>query len=122
MLRDVFDRNGVLNNSFASYLGSKTAANDDDEAGDDDEDFDDDIYEKYAKNSSYPSYQYYEDAEKEEVPIYMVELARSERSKCTKCKNNIPKQGIRVGSLIVDAGTYGRWNHLECWRVPVKVQ
>ncbi len=29
---------------------------------------------------------------------------------------------IRVGSMDEIAGSYGRWHHLECWRVPKKVQ
>ena len=34
----------------------------------------------------------------------------------------IDKGDIRVGSLDKMAGSYGRWHHLECWRVPKKVQ
>jgi hypothetical protein len=133
VLRDLFDRNKVQKGSFTSYLGAKSSAaaaaaarrqtNDDDD-DDDDEDYDDEIYQKYSKDasSSYQSYQYYEDAEKEEVPIYKVEPARSDRSKCQKCKTNIPKMGIRIGSIDKDAGSYGRWIHLDCWRVPMKIQ
>lgn len=125
VLRDLFDRNKVQKGTFTSYLGVRTAparqTNDDDD-NDEDEDYDDDLYEKYSKKSDYPSYQYYEDAEKEEVPIYKVEPARSDRSKCQKCKTNIPRQGIRIGSIDKDAGTYGRWIHLDCWRVPMRIQ
>jgi len=35
---------------------------------------------------------------------------------------DIEKDDIRVGSLDEIAGSYGRWHHLECWRVPKKVQ
>lgn len=134
VLRDLFDRNKVQKGSFTSYLDAKSAtasaaaarrqnndksSTDDD---DDDEDYDDELYEKYSKKSDYPSYQYYEDAEQEEVPIYKVEPARSDRSKCQKCKTNIPRQGIRIGSIDKEAGTYGRWIHLDCWRVPMKIQ
>lgn len=34
----------------------------------------------------------------------------------------ISENEIRVGSLDEFAGSYGRWHHLECWRVPKKVQ
>ena len=34
----------------------------------------------------------------------------------------ISKGDIRVGSIEKDAGTYGRWHHLQCWRVPKKIQ
>ena len=33
----------------------------------------------------------------------------------------IPKDDIRVGSLDETAGSYGRWNHLQCWRVPYRI-
>merc|ERR1712161_37844 len=33
----------------------------------------------------------------------------------------IPKDAIRVGSLDKVAGTYGRWHHLPCWRVPYRI-
>lgn len=33
----------------------------------------------------------------------------------------IPKDAIRVGSLDKFAGTYGRWHHLPCWRVPYRI-
>ena len=69
-------------------------------------------------------YEYYEEAAKEDVPGYKVELAKSGRSKCSKkdCGGKIDKDSIRVGSLDKVAGSYGRWHHLECWRVPKKVQ
>ena len=28
---------------------------------------------------------------------------------------------LRFGSLDTDSGTYGRWHHLKCWRVPSAV-
>ena len=112
---------------------------------------------------------FFAEAADEEVPVYKVELAKSNRSKCAVCRkksqkaaiadsaaaetstaivastvrsssrtkkskssavvkqqNNddttIDKGDIRVGSLDETAGTYGRWHHLECWRVPKKVQ
>ena len=33
----------------------------------------------------------------------------------------IPLNSVRVGSVDPVAGTYGRWSHAECWRVPGKV-
>ena len=33
----------------------------------------------------------------------------------------IPVNSVRVGSVDPVAGTYGRWSHAECWRVPGKV-
>ena len=33
----------------------------------------------------------------------------------------IDKDSIRVGHIDMEAGTYTRWSHLECWRVPFKV-
>mmetsp|Transcript_11388 Transcript_11388/g.27147 ORF Transcript_11388/g.27147 Transcript_11388/m.27147 type:complete len:998 (+) Transcript_11388:336-3329(+) len=33
----------------------------------------------------------------------------------------IPKGNIRIGSLDDQSGSYGRWNHLVCWRVPYRI-
>mmetsp|Transcript_19355 Transcript_19355/g.28647 ORF Transcript_19355/g.28647 Transcript_19355/m.28647 type:complete len:432 (-) Transcript_19355:3379-4674(-) len=44
-------------------------------------------------------------------------------AKSSKCKGPtyIAKDALRVGSLDSTAGSYGRWNHLPCWRVPYRV-
>ena len=84
-----------------------------------------------------PSWDYYYEAAEEEVPLYRVEPARSDRSRCVKCRSTqntkkykadpypidevIAKDSIRIGSLDSDTGSYGRWNHLACWRVPSRV-
>ena len=75
------------------------------------------------------SWDYYFNAAESEVPIYKVELARSNRSKCVasgKANNHgenavIPKNEIRIGSINRETGSYGRWIHLKCWRVPSKI-
>ena len=134
-MRDLYHTNGVNRGTFTSYLRpipntrSTGGASSDDEEEDesyyeDEDDSDlDDLYAKYSNNANAaPSYEYYEAAAEEDVPGYKVELAKSGRSKCVKCQSKIEKDGIRVGSLDKVSGTYGRWNHLDCWRVPVKVQ
>ena len=71
-----------------------------------------------------PSWDYYAAAEAEVNPIYRVELAKSSRSKCKhrKCPGEaIAKGAIRIGSLDAQAGSYTRWVHLACWRVPCKI-
>ncbi|CAN0086778.1 unnamed protein product, partial [Sphacelaria rigidula] len=83
-----------------------------------------------ASASSQP-WQYYYDAPAEEVPPYRVELARSGRSKCSqksmparRCPPEDPfiaKDEIRVGSMDGMSGSYGRWVHLKCWRVPSRI-
>lgn len=64
------------------------------------------------------------------MPAYRVELAKSNRSKCTqktkaarKCpaESKIDKGEVRVGWLNQESGTYGRWCHLMCWRVPSRI-
>jgi len=35
--------------------------------------------------------------------------------------NLIPKGAIRIGMLDTQTGGYGRWNHVDCWRVPFKI-
>jgi hypothetical protein len=77
---------------------------------------------------SYKSWEYYYNAAESEVPLYKVELAKSGRSKCAqkgsakKCVDPlISKVEVRVGSIDTESGSYGRWNHLKCWRVASKV-
>lgn len=59
---------------------------------------------------------------------YRVELALSARSACKqtgaakKCPSDLIEKGtVRIGSFDVDTGSYGRWVHLSCFRVPSKV-
>ncbi|KAL7541643.1 hypothetical protein ACHAXR_011088 [Thalassiosira sp. AJA248-18] len=132
VLRDVYSNGSVKKGTYTTYLSATAAAASDyEDASDDEEDVDDDdvddddladLYAKYANNTNVPSYEYFAAAAEEDVPGYKVELAKSGRSKCAKCKENIAKNGIRVGWLDKVAGTYGKWNHLDCWRVPKKVQ
>ena len=78
-----------------------------------------------------PSWEFYAEAAESPDPLYRVERARSNRSKCVqkgkaqkKCLDGcelIPKGELRVGSMNPDSGSYGWWNHLACWRVPSKV-
>ena len=164
VLRDLFQQSSVENGTYTSYLTGQAKA----KAAETDIDIDE-LFKKYSNNTNVPSWEFYAEAEKEEVPIYKVENARSARSACAKCKsvsqraakaiadsvaaaedvtaivaaapsrsrgkktsNNaivqkedttkISKGEIRVGSLEKDAGTYGRWHHLQCWRVPKKIQ
>lgn len=41
--------------------------------------------------------------------------------KCAAGTPFIEKGSVRVGSLDDESGTYGRWMHLDCWRVPVRI-
>lgn len=135
------------------------------------------VYDEFDfASGGVPSYEYYYEAAQEEVPGYKVELAKTGRSQCVKCKANASKKSkapprkqkartqetalveastarprkkarkqetalveastavvkstgsfaiekgeIRVGSLDEKSGSYGRWNHLPCWRVPYRV-
>jgi len=67
-----------------------------------------------------PSWEFYAAAAQEPVPLYRVELAKSGRSK-GKDGALISKGKVRIGSLDEEAGSYGRWSHLGCWRVPSKI-
>ena len=54
--------------------------------------------------------------EPEEAPNYLLELAKSGRSKCKKCDDLIPVSVVRVG-VETDCGPYGMqflWQHLSC--------
>lgn len=104
-----------------------------------------------ANDMPVPPWDFYEEAPEENVPGYRVEPAKSGRSKCKqkgraakKCEQPYIEKGtvsfaddtvdtiyillltsfpgaIRVGSLEKEAGSYTRWNHLDCWRVPSSI-
>jgi hypothetical protein len=49
------------------------------------------------------------------LPPYVIEGARSSRSRCKTCRRAIPKGALRLGILI--EGPYGKgylWHHLKC--------
>ena len=100
--------------------------------------------------SSTPDWSFYAEAFKEsEIPLYKVERAASGRSRCemrekdatdtkkptkrrayTVCRSTvadknskcfIAKNHVRVGMMDVVSGAYGRFVHVECWRVPATV-
>jgi len=51
----------------------------------------------------------------EQLPPYVIEGARSSRSKCKTCRKKIDKDALRIGILI--EGPYGTgymWHHLKC--------
>lgn len=76
----------------------------------------------------HPMYAFFEEAAAEPVPSYRVELAKSGVSKCMakggaikhRCEI-IPKASIRIGHIDPLSGTYTKFVHLECWRVPSKI-
>ena len=54
-------------------------------------------------------------AEEEKLPLYVIEGARSSRSRCKVCRRPISKDTLRLGVLI--EGPYGTgylWHHLTC--------
>lgn len=114
-LRVLYDSGGVPTTGFAHYLSgsgaSTTAA------------------PRSGKAGATPSWDWFATAADEEVPTYRVELAKSGRSQCkatgAACKHGddafIEQGSIRFGSMDEESGTYGRWRHLSCWRVPYKI-
>jgi len=128
LLREIYEKKEIV--SFSSNLSS--GGNDFHETS-----FDDlysDIFTEFA-NKKTPSYAFYEEAAEENVPTYRVELAKSGRSRCSRTKTAsakkcsphgqeaafIDKGEIRFGSINVESGSYGRWIHLQCWRVPALI-
>jgi hypothetical protein len=100
--------------------------------------------------SSTPDWSFYAEAFKDSgLPLFKVERAATGRSKCemrnkeatetkkavkrrahTVCRAQaadpksacfISKNAVRVGTMDVVSGAYGRFVHLECWRVPASV-
>ena len=116
VIRDLYDKGRVHASGFAYYFNAGATQ----EAAPLPADF----AERPAK-----AYGWYEEAATEEVPKYKVELARSDRSQCKRtgeyCMHGddpfIMKGSVRVGSMDPESGTYGRWNHLPCWRVPASI-
>jgi hypothetical protein len=49
---------------------------------------------------------------------YRVETAKTGRSTCIQCKAPIHSNALRLGSLDERSGTYGRWAHIFCCKVP----
>lgn len=45
----------------------------------------------------------------------------SASSKVADNQNFIPEGAVRLGSLDNKSGSYGRWHHLKCWRVPYRI-
>lgn len=88
------------------------------------------VYEEFAATPT-PSWEYYYEAAAETVPGYRFELAKTGRGICKqkgltakKCTDEPPfinKGELRVGTMDLESGSYSRWSHLPCWRVPSKV-
>eukprot|EP00930_Biecheleria_cincta_P023597 TRINITY_DN17028_c0_g3_i1.p1 TRINITY_DN17028_c0_g3~~TRINITY_DN17028_c0_g3_i1.p1 ORF type:complete len:432 (+),score=85.61 TRINITY_DN17028_c0_g3_i1:29-1297(+) len=81
------------------------------------------------KSASTPSWEYYAEAAKEIYATYRLELAKSGRSRCMAqggkkaCTEDPPfieKGCVRIG-FMQTTGSYGRWVHLQCWRIPSKI-
>ena len=119
-LKELFESGAVASFAEAAADGPASAATES-------------MFQKYSDSTftgGYtPSWAFYKEAAEEGVPLYHVELARSNRSQCVcsktmrKCPpgSKIDKGLPRVGSLDAESGTYGRWVHLYCWRVPERV-
>lgn len=122
VLRDLFDKGRVDTFAPSAGSGAESAPSSSAEsyAG---------VYDDFASMPT-PSWEYYYSAAEEAVPTYRVELAKSGRSACKqkgkakRCAMDPPiidKGEIRIGSMEQESGSYGRWVHLTCWRVPSKV-
>ena len=65
-----------------------------------------------------PSWSEFSVEPKTTQPFYRYEVSKSDRSTCVKTGEAIEANVIRVGSLVPQTGTYGRWNALSESRVP----
>lgn len=115
VLRDMCEKHKIL--SFLSTLDQSTTA----------------VYMNAAQSAKgFQSWDYFQSAAEEPVPIYRVEKTKSGRGYCSakggarKCsdgdKVKIDLGEIRVGWMNLQSGTYSTWVHLKCWRVPSKVR
>ncbi|KNC79551.1 hypothetical protein SARC_08051 [Sphaeroforma arctica JP610] len=138
LVREMYEK-GRVRKSFSNYLGvetkrkpaarkARTTTESTDEAFEDDEtEAYDDMYREFADMPT-PSWEFYAQAAEEVVPPYRMETAKTGRSKCNakgKAKHCtipfIPIDEVRVGVMDAVSGSYGRWVHLHCWRVPGRV-
>jgi len=95
-------------------------------------------YDDFFKSFYAPPADWFEEMSPDEpIPIYSFEYAKSGRSRCCSTKVGrtceappfvkdkkggfIPSGSLRVGSMDLESGAFGRWVHLECWRVPVRI-
>ena len=121
-LRNLFQEGAI---SLFSTSGSKSTASFFDESRD------------YFDAGPVPSWDYFQAAETTPMPLYRIEQAKSGRSKCHQTgkfskhgnKDLIGAGEVRIGqidglgsAIEGQAGTYTRFQHLDCWRVPNKVR
>lgn len=122
ILRDFYEKKSVTSFALAAQQGNSTSSHATTTTSS--VRFDD-LFREFG-NIPTPSWEFYAQAAEDPVPLYKVELAKSGRSECQKfgkkCTNKlIPKGSIRIGSILKETGTYTRWVHLSCWRVPSKI-
>ncbi len=114
VLKDLYEQGRVHATGFSHYLSA--AGSREDSSAD---------RSSASHSSGVPSWEWFKQAEAEPVPPYRAEVAKSGRSECKSSRHRfdslIDKGELRVGSLDEQAGTYGRWRHLQCWRVPASI-
>lgn len=71
-------------------------------------------YNEVAKRDV-PSWEFYEEAPEENVPIYFFQYAVSKKSTCTVCRTKIDKGELRIGKLNEDYGSYGEFSKIHCF-------
>lgn len=118
-LRDLYDKGRVHVEGFSYYFAGAGAHAEADAAP------------GAGADAEVPSWSWYsEAAASDAVPPYKCEAAKSDRSGCKSkagavgCAHDDPKidKGeVRFGSMDSESGTYGRWHHLRCWRVPASI-
>jgi len=125
-LRDLYDSGRVHAAGFTWYLGTAAGAAGEGRKG-----------APPPRERPARDYAWYEAAAGESVPPYRTEAAKSGRSSCkgtchgdpkepAACEAHlldplIPEGSLRCGSIDMETGTYGRWRHIACWRVPASV-
>lgn len=113
VLRELVSKNQI--NRFASDSSRATAREPDRRSA--------------ASQDEYAPWEWYEESGKVDFVPYIVEPAKSDRSKCNKKTKKEPcafggkiaKGHIRIGSWNEDVGSYSWFLHMECWRVPAKI-
>lgn len=73
-----------------------------------------------SSETSHFAWGFYEEAASN-IVAYKIQRAPTGRGKCSKSGEPIEAGEIRVGSMVLETGTYGRWTSLKHWRVPSSV-
>jgi curved DNA-binding protein CbpA len=119
------DKNGGVNDRFQQVYDAFEAIKEVSNSGEHDilSILDHEVRGSAPRVAAARPFDYYE-AAAAAMPSYRFERAKNSRSKCVSCKEVIGEGKMRIGSMVPESGTFGRWKHLAngCFSVPNSIQ